>query len=134
MPDEWALSDRRTYLKYAGAAGVTALAGCVGGNGSKDANHEVPHPDDETVPDAERTAQSLNGRERPENVMVEKADVGYSHTPDGDRYCGNCTLYVPDGDGDGFGACVTVAGKIHPCDHCNYWGPYQGDDTIPCED
>lgn len=132
MSEEWSPSDRRSYLKYAGAAAVTALAGCLGGNDSADANHQVPHPDDETVPDAERTAQSLGGQERPEDVVAGKGDVSYSHTPEGDRCCSNCTLYVPDANGDGFGACVTVSGKIHPSDYCSYWGPYEGDDAVPC--
>lgn len=128
------LSDRRSYLKYAGVAAVTALAGCSGGNGGgDDPNHDVPHPSDGTVPDAEVNAQSLGGQERPSEPTQAKDDVGYEHVPSGEEYCGNCTLYVPDQDGDGFGACVSVAGKIHACDYCNLYSPYNGDDAVPCE-
>ncbi|MFW5937912.1 MAG: hypothetical protein ACOCSN_03130 [Halanaeroarchaeum sp.] len=128
-------SDRRTYLKYAGAAAVTALAGCSGGNGGDGggANHDVPHPDDGTVPDAEATATALGGQDRPSEPGQSKDDVSYEHVPNGDQYCGNCTLYVPDQNDDGFGACVSVAGKIHPCDYCNLYSPYDGDDAVACD-
>lgn len=126
--------DRRSYLKYAGVATMTAMAGCGGGgDGGDEANHEVPHPDDETVPDAELTAEALNGQSRPETVNQGKDGVDYSHSPSDDQYCGNCALYVPDQDDDGFGACTAVSGKIHPCDYCNLWSSYDGDDAVPCE-
>lgn len=133
MSYEKHLSDRRTYLKYAGVAAIGALAGCSGGDGGDDPNHDVPHPNDGSVPDAEMNAESLAGRSRPDEPSQAKADVGYEHVPSNDQYCGNCTLYVPDQDGDGFGACVSVAGKIHPCDYCNLWSAYEGDDAVPCE-
>ncbi|MFW6003538.1 MAG: hypothetical protein ACOCPT_03865 [Halanaeroarchaeum sp.] len=146
MSNERVRSDRRTYLKYAGVAAVTGLAGCGGNGGDGDdggdggdgddgasGDHEVPHPDDETVPDEEVNAQSLDGQSRPDEPDQSKDGVGYAHEPSGDQYCGNCSLYVPDQDGDGFGACVVVQGKIHPCDYCNLWAEYDGDDAVPCE-
>lgn len=139
MSEDPTKTDRRSYLKYAGAAALTGLAGCSGetggdGGGNGDgAGHEVPHPDDGNVPDAEATAESLNGQSRPENPNQAKDNVGYAHEPNGDQHCGNCGLYVPDGDDDGFGACTVVQGKIHPCDWCNLWAAYDGEDTVPCE-
>ncbi|MGM0398523.1 MAG: hypothetical protein ACQEQY_05960 [Halobacteriota archaeon] len=145
MSSDRPLSDRRTYLKYAGVAAVTALAGCGGDGGDggdgddgddggdDGPGHEVPHPDDATVPDSEVNAQSLGGQSRPDEPDQAKDSVGYAHEPSGDQYCGNCSLYVPDQNDDGFGACVVVQGKIHPCDYCNLWAEYDGDDAVPCE-
>lgn len=129
---------RRTYLKYTGAAAIATLAGCSGGNGDggePEPNHEVEHPNDDVVPDAEATGVAFEGEERnPDLVQQKDADaVNFQHVPDGDQYCGNCEEYVPDEDGDGFGACLKVAGKIHPCDWCAlYVGPYEGDDVATC--
>ena len=136
MPSDKRVTDRRSYLKYAGAATLTALAGCSGGGGGNgggdDYGHEVPHPEDGTVPDAEMNAQALNGQERPDEPNQGKDAVGYAHEPSGDQYCGNCSLFVPDQDGDGFGACLLVKGKIHHCDYCNLWSSYTGDDVVEC--
>lgn len=112
------------------------LAGCSGGgggDGGSGANHEVPHPDDGTVPDAEKNGQSLGGQTRPDEPSQAKDAVDYRHTPSGQQDCGNCSLFVPDQNGDGFGACISVKGKIHHCDHCALYSPYNGDDTVPCE-
>ncbi|MEF8772390.1 hypothetical protein [Halodesulfurarchaeum sp.] len=132
-------TNRRTYIKYTGAAAIATLAGCSGGGngdtGEAEPNHEVPHPDDGTVPDVEATAVAFEGEERdPDLVQQKDADaVNYQHTPESDQYCGNCEEYVPDEDGDGYGACLKVAGKIHPCDWCAlYVGPYEGDDVASC--
>lgn len=132
-------TNRRTYLKYTGAAAVVTLAGCSGGgdggDGGAEPNHDVPHPNDANVPDVEATATAFEGEERnPEIVQAKDAGVvNYQHTPSGDQYCGNCEEYVPDQDDDGYGACLKVAGKIHPCDYCAlYEGPYEGDDAATC--
>lgn len=136
MPSDRRQTDRRSYLKFAGAAAVTALAGCSGGNGGdggNNANHEVPHPDDGTVPDAEATAETLGGQTRPKTANQAKDAIEYSHTPSGEEHCGNCKSFVPDANGDGFGACSLVKGKIHHCDWCNLYSSYSGDGTVACE-
>ena len=130
--------DRRTYLKYTGATAMVGLAGCSGGGdngdgGDPEPNHDVPHPEDETLPDSEATGTALEGEARETGLQQEKDGVSYQHTPKGEEYCGNCEEYVPDQDGDGYGACLAVAGKIHPCDWCEVYVAHDGDDTIACE-
>lgn len=138
MPTDRPHIDRRSVLKYAGAAGattLTALAGCSGGGGDgggSEANHDVPHPEDSSVPSAEASGTALNGQSR-SNPPQGKDAVSFQHTPSGEQHCGNCGLFVPDQDDDGFGACTLVKGKIHHCDWCNAYSPYDGDDSIPCE-
>lgn len=146
--------DRRTILKTIGAGGITTtIAGCTsngdgdGGDdetttpsedtgGDGEPNHDVPHPNDNTVPDAEATAKSLAGGQRQPGNQSEpdNASVMLQHKPSDSQSCGSCSLYVPDQDGDGFGACTSVAGKIHPCDWCLLYAEYSGDDwDNPCE-
>lgn len=141
--------DRRTLLKLIGAGSITIpLAGCSsdGGDGGDtttpsgddsdgEPNHAVPHPGNDTVPDAEATAESLSGGERQPDAQSAKdnASVMLQHTPSGSQNCGTCSLYVPDQNDDGFGACTSVAGKIHPCDWCLLYTEHSGDDGVPCE-
>jgi hypothetical protein len=160
--DERNTNRRRSFLKYAGVAAVSGLAGCAGGDGETtptatdsptetatasptetasatptsgggEATHEVPHPNDGAVPEAERNAEALNGLQRPDDPAENKSGIGFQHEPEGEQYCGNCSQYVPDRTGDGFGACYLVDGKIHPCDYCILWVEYDGDDPVPCE-
>ena len=151
MSDNQRGPQRRDYLKYAGSAVLVGLAGCSsdGGDGDGDGGtptpsdgdggnggHQVPHPDDGTVPDSEATAESLAGGARPTSGLMAKDDasVSFQHEPNGEQYCGNCALYVPDGNDDGFGACSSVAGKIHPCDYCILYTEHTGDNTVPCNE
>lgn len=124
---------RRSFLRYAGALSIATLAGCSGGgNGGTEPNHDVPHPTD-TVPDAEATASTLGGQSRPADPNQSKDGVDYQHVPNGDQYCGNCSVYVPDENDDGFGACALVQGTIHRCDYCSLYSPYDGDDAVSCD-
>ncbi|MDZ7689423.1 MAG: high-potential iron-sulfur protein [Halobacteriales archaeon] len=80
------------------------------------------------VPDEYLTAVSLGGEERGEDLHA-KADVRFSeydeatedaaHQPG--RSCANCADYIPDKNGDGFGACAEVEGYIGPEDWCSLW-------------
>lgn len=146
---------RRNYLKYAGSAVLVGLAGCSGngGNGNGNGNgatatptpteggggepaHEAPHPNDDEVPEEEATAESLSGGTRPSSGLMAKDNpsVSLQHEPNGEQYCGNCSLYVPDANDDGFGACTSVAGKIHPCDYCIIYTEHTGDNTVACNE
>lgn len=124
--------DRREALKWIGSTVFIGLVGCGGGDGGGDGPHEVPHPDDQSLPDAEATGKSLGGTPRSPGTQQAKENVQYQHSPKGDQYCGNCSLYVPDENGDGFGACAVVAGKIHPCDWCNLYTEYTGEGAVEC--
>ena len=150
--------NRRRWLRTVGAGAVATavpLAGCSGGDGgdgaggddgdsqpattagggSGEPNHDVPHPGGDSVPDAEATAEALSGGAREPGSQSEKDNpsVGFQHTPNGGQNCGTCSLYVPDQDDDGFGACTAVAGRIHPCDWCLLYTEYTGDDGVQCE-
>lgn len=142
MEDKKSSAERRRYLKYAGSALFVGLAGCAGDGGTdtptptptepeapSEPNHEVPHPDDDTLPESEATGEILAGGERSPGGQSEKdgPSVQLQHIPNGKQHCGNCSLFVPDQNDDGFGACASVAGKIHSCDWCLLYTEYEGD-------
>ncbi|MFB6099629.1 MAG: hypothetical protein ABEK84_11060 [Salinibacter sp.] len=104
------------------------------GGGAAKPNHKVPHPKDGTVPEVEATGKTLAGAKRSPGAQSAKDNpsVMLQHTPNGKQACGNCSLYVPDQDGDGFGACASVKGKIHPCDWCVLYTEYSGKGVASC--
>ena len=140
--------DRRQALKWIGrtligGSMITVVAGCGGGDGEDETEgeeaqtrpgHAVPHPENETLPDAEANGASLSGATRSPGAQQapDNPGVNLQHAPEGNQYCGNCSLYVPDQDGDGFGACLSVAGKIHPCDWCVLYTKHTGEGVVSC--
>lgn len=97
-------------------------------------NHDVPHPGDDKVPEAEATAAALGGSQRMKGGKSPKdgPSVQFQHKPNGAQSCGSCSLYVPDKNDDGFGACTMVEGKIHPCDFCILFSKHSGENTVAC--
>lgn len=126
---------------------LTFAAGCGGGDeedgeaegegegeGEGGVGHEVPHPDNQTLPEAEANGEALSGATRtPGGQQAQDSPgVNLQHEPKGNQYCGNCSLYVPDQNDDGFGACLSVEGKIHPCDWCVLYTEHSGEGVVPC--
>jgi hypothetical protein len=131
---------RRHYL--VATAGVAALSGCAsdGGNGT-----ETAEPDDEEeelpegvsaeefergpVPEVYLSATSLGGEQRNPDELQTKADVRFSEydeAVENDAHeagtcCGNCADYIPDANGDAFGACAEVEGYIDRADWCTIY-------------
>lgn len=141
--------DRRQALKWIGSTLIggsmlTFAAGCGGGdegNGEEtsktaeeEAGHEIPHPNNNTLPEAEAKGETLSGAARTPGGQQapDNPGVNLQHEPSGNQYCGNCSLYVPDQNGDGFGACLSVKGKIHPCDWCVLYTEHAGEGVVSC--
>jgi hypothetical protein len=112
--DMWS---RRNYL--IATVGIGALSGC-----SADDGNGTTEP--ETVPEVYMSATSLGGEQRNPDDMRAKADVSfseYSEALENDSHqpgtcCANCADYIPDKDGDEFGACAEVEGLIDGEDWC----------------
>jgi len=81
------------------------------------------------VPEPYRTALSQAGEERELDQLARKEDVSFqeaeaaveSGAADPGEDCGNCAEYIPDRNGDGFGACAKIEGYVDPADWCVLW-------------
>jgi len=81
------------------------------------------------VPQPYRTADSQGGEARdPDNLSPQSAvSLGESveaiadGTTEAGQSCGNCAEYIPDKNGDGWGACAKVEGYIAVEDWCSIW-------------
>ncbi|WP_394349864.1 MULTISPECIES: hypothetical protein [Haloferax] len=81
------------------------------------------------VPEEYQTALSQANEERDPNQLLTKEDVQFQEADDAfdaglaveGTNCGNCAEYIPDKNGDGFGACAKVEGYIDPEDWCVLW-------------
>ncbi|WP_262342809.1 high-potential iron-sulfur protein [Haloplanus rubicundus] len=139
---------RRRFLRLAGAVGFGSLAGCVGGGGGgevtptemaeeEEEDHEEELPEGVSaeefehgpVPEPYRTAPSQAGERRELDRLARKEDVAFqeaeaaveSGAAEPGQDCGNCAEYIPDRNGDGFGACAKVEGYVDPADWCVLW-------------
>lgn len=140
---------RRAYIvtTTGSAAWIAGLAGCVGGGGeptpteteteAEEQAEEAERPagvsaeEFETgpVPAPYRTATSLGMEQRDPARLLAKADVGFAeydeateneaHRPG--TCCANCADYIPDANGDTFGACAEVAGYVDGADWCTVY-------------
>lgn len=145
MSDNGRSFDRRSFVLLTGAASVACtagLAGCLGdgegdGNVSDDTgDEELPEGVNESVfregpvPEEYRTATSQAGEERrPASELATKASVSFMEASDArsqglgseGQSCSNCADFIPDMNGDGFGACAEVEGYIGGDDWCSLW-------------
>ncbi|RDZ45186.1 hypothetical protein C5B91_07310 [Haloferax sp. Atlit-10N] len=154
---------RRRFLELVGSGAVVGVAGCLGGGGEQetettttaeetDDDHDEERPEGVSaeefehgpVPEAYRTALSQANEQRdPENLFTKEAvkfqeadDAVEAGLTEAGRDCGNCAEYIPDKNGDGFGACAKVEGYVDPADWCSLWesieeaeGETGGDET-----
>ena len=81
------------------------------------------------VPEEYRTASSQAGEERNPDDLRSHEEVGLTEsveaTADGTarpgQSCGNCADFIPDKNGDTWGACAAVEGYIAAEDWCSVW-------------
>ncbi|WP_396611369.1 high-potential iron-sulfur protein [Haloferax sp. S1W] len=81
------------------------------------------------VPEAYRTALSQAGEKRNPDELFTKEATQFQEATEAveaglaqeGQDCGNCAEYIPDKNGDGFGACARVEGYIDPEDWCSLW-------------
>lgn len=81
------------------------------------------------VPEEYRTATSQGGEERDpddlstqeEVALMESVEAAAEGAAPPGRSCGNCADYIPDKNGDTWGACAEVEGYIAVEDWCSVW-------------
>jgi len=120
---------RRRVLELTGSAAVVSLAGCT--SGGSDSSEETPWEDiagvsksqflTGPVPESERTAKTLCGDTRDPDALQSRDGIKWMEVSEAvdkglaeeDQECEDCAEFVPDKNGDGYGACKKVEG---------YWG------------
>jgi hypothetical protein len=141
-PTTYDMWSRRNYL--VATAGILALSGCAGDDGDEEEPTETEEDGEEEelpegvseeefesgpVPDVYASATSLGGEQRDPDELVAKADVSFSEydeAQENDAHqpgscCANCADYIPDKNGDAFGACAEVEGYIDGGDWCTIY-------------
>jgi hypothetical protein len=137
---------RRNYL--VATVGLAALSGCTGDTGDGGETTEPEEEDEEDegdeelpegvtaeefengpVPEVYVSATSLGNEQRNPDELETKSAVSFSeygeaqeneaHTPG--TCCANCADYIPDKNGDEFGACAEVEGYIDGADWCTIY-------------
>jgi hypothetical protein len=81
------------------------------------------------VPEAYRTASSQGGEERNPDDLRSHEEVNLTESVDAladglappGQSCGNCAEFLPDRNGDSWGACAKVEGYIAVEDWCTVW-------------
>ena len=81
------------------------------------------------VPEAYRTADSQGGEARTPDDLFTHEEVSLTESVEAiaegtalpGQSCGNCAEFIPDKNGDGWGACAKVEGYIAVEDWCSTW-------------
>ncbi|WP_247000979.1 high-potential iron-sulfur protein [Halosolutus gelatinilyticus] len=134
MEDGKPHESRRRFLRLTGCGSLIGLAGCMNLNENAAGPASQPREglpadwclDDlsDSVPESEANAVSIDGVERkPEGELLSKQDAAYQCGPSDGQQCGNCTFFIDDRSGNGWGACTEVAGEIRSVDWCGLWAP-----------
>lgn len=117
-------NSRRDFLKRLSAAGVvgigasTVLAACGGGEsgGQTDAPAAAEEESAGCMDTTGLTEQEIGMRNSLQYV---------DETPDPEKLCSNCSLYLPAEAGASCGGCNLLKGPIHPDGYCISWAPAQ---------
>lgn len=119
--------DRRRLLRLMGGASIMALAGCTESGEEGHGEIEARDPgwcveeNNVEVPEAFRTAESIDGIQRNPDDMNTRSEAAYQCHPQGYQLCANCRFFIPAKPaevGDGIGACAIVEGRIRSQDWC----------------
>ena len=135
--------DRRQLLRLMGGASIATLAGCTQSGENGQTGVETRDPDwcieenDVEVPEAFRTAESIDGIQRDPNDMTPRAEAAYQCHPQGYQLCANCRFFIPGKPaetGDGVGACAIVEGRVRSQDWCALYQETEELESFPSPD
>lgn len=118
---------RKSFLKHLSLAGVASLgagsflSACGGGDGNQESASQSQNngSDQSTADDPCSDVSDLTEQEKQTRDQFDYV----AETPDPEKRCDNCALWVePEGD-EPCGGCTLVKGPIHPAGYCTAWAP-----------
>jgi hypothetical protein len=136
-------SKRRRFLQLASTASVGALVGCIGSeSGGHEGEAAAGRADDwcveennVEVPDALKTAESVDGIERNPDELNTREEAAYQCYPSGYQLCANCRFFIPakpdEADTGDAGACAIVEGLVRSRDWCALYRPNNDLESFP---
>ncbi|MBN4056170.1 high-potential iron-sulfur protein [Rhodothermus sp. AH-315-K08] len=119
--------NRRLFLKRfsaavaIGAGTSTLLSACGGGESAETA---APAPAPEPAPMAETGCNDTAGLTEQEVAMRNQLQY-VDETPDAEKTCANCALYLAAEEGSSCGGCNLLKGPIAPAGYCISWAAAQ---------
>ena len=117
-------NSRRDFLKRLSAAGIlgvgasTVISACGGGESG---GQEAAEP--EASAEAEGCMDTTGLTEQ--EIAMRNSLQYVDETPDPEKLCSNCSLYLPAPEGETCGGCNLLKGPIHPDGYCISWAPAQ---------
>ena len=97
------------------------MTGCGGGGESASESQPEAAPD-AGMADADESFSCMDTSGLAEADVTMRTTLEYTDTsPEADKNCENCALYVAPVEGSNCGTCQTVMGPIHPLGYCTIW-------------
>lgn len=122
---------RRRFLQSIGIAGVVGtsgslLAACGGsddsGNGESEGGGNGSGSAETASADCSDLS-SLSDAEKKQREQMVSSLKYVEETPQDDKNCANCSLYIESEYGDGCGGCQLFPGPVAANGYCNSWAP-----------
>lgn len=122
---------RRRFLQSVGIAGVvgassTLLAACGGSDDSGDSSSGSSSSSGSGSASASGNCSDLSGlsdAEKQQRSQMVKSLQYVEETPQDDKNCANCQLYIQSEYGEGCGGCQLFPGPVAANGYCNSWAP-----------
>jgi hypothetical protein len=122
---------RRRFLQSVGIAGVvgassTLLAACGGSDDSGGSSSGSSSSSGSGSASASGNCSDLSGlsdAEKKQRSQMVKSLQYVEETPQDDKNCANCQLYIQSEYGEGCGGCQLFPGPVAANGYCNSWAP-----------
>ena len=124
---------RISMIGIAGVGGSAILSACGSGDesgsqqsGSQQSGSESAATAEGSTSEASFACDDLSGLNEQEMNQREQmtSSLNYvAESPNSEKLCSNCALYVQPGEGEQCGGCTLFPGPVHPNGYCTSWAP-----------
>ncbi|MFB6249806.1 MAG: high-potential iron-sulfur protein [Salinibacter sp.] len=121
---------RRRFLQSVGVAGVvgagsTLLAACGGSDDSGGSSSGSSSSGDGSASASASCSDlsSLSDAEKKQRSQMVKSLQYVEESPQDNKNCANCSLYIKSEYGEGCGGCQLFPGPVAAKGYCNSWAP-----------